>query len=263
MASVGYSQAYIHTRESGISYNLVKPPAGPPGSAGPWTTNAPYYALLAMAEALVTDNGAIVQDLNLGGSNSNVNVSTSGYAVYDAGNKTISRLVLVNAANGTSVDFTLPASVFRSSGNALVKFLAAATPEEETNISWGGETWSGPTVQDGKTTDKPSWVVPNQNLNGCAQKGCTFTAPGPSLAMVFLDDAQNRVIAAVNPTDPSTFPVNTNNGNGSTSSTGPTSGNGSTSTDGGGNTTGHSGAARLGPAALFVLGSLGFLGFLM
>ncbi|KAJ7207135.1 glycoside hydrolase family 79 protein, partial [Mycena pura] len=183
LASVGYSQAYIHTREAGISYNLVAPPAGPPGTAGAWTTNAPYYALLGMAEALRTDHGAIVQDLNLGGSVSDAAATTSGYAVYDADNKTVSRLVLFNWANA-STEFAVPASVFAPGGTALVKFLAAATPGEESAISWGGETW-GPGVGDGKSALAPGWVVPNQNLSGCAQSGCTFTAPGPSLAMVF------------------------------------------------------------------------------
>ncbi|KAJ7922967.1 hypothetical protein B0H13DRAFT_1981037 [Mycena leptocephala] len=169
MAVVGYAQ--------GIPYNLLAPPVGPPGTAGAWTTNSPYYSLLVMAEALRTDHGAIVADLNLGGSSTNPNVTSSAYAVYNQGNKTVSRLIIFNYAN--------------SSGTATVKFLAAATPEEETNISWGGETW-GPGVADGKTTVKPSWATPNVNLTGCSSSG-------PSLAMVFLDDAQNIVITTQNP----------------------------------------------------------------
>ncbi|KAF7310489.1 Glyco-hydro-79C domain-containing protein [Mycena chlorophos] len=218
MASVGYTQAYIHTREAGISYNIVKPPAGPAGSAGSWATNAPYYSLLVTAEALSTGDGAIVQDLNLAGSSTTTNVTTSGYAIYHASNKTLSRLVLINAANGSSTDFALPASVFQSSGTALVKFLSAATLDEETNISWGGETWSGADVTDGKSTQTPSWATPNQKLSGCSQNGCTFTAPGPSLSVVFLDDSQNRVIAAVNPTNPSTLSNQSSNLSSSTSS---------------------------------------------
>ncbi|KAF7306443.1 Glyco-hydro-79C domain-containing protein [Mycena indigotica] len=251
MASVGYSQAYIHTREAGISYNLIKPPTGPPGSAGAWVTNSPYYALLVAAEALVSDHGVIVQDLNLEGSSSNPNVTTSGYAIYNANNKTVSRLVLINAANGTSADFALPAAAFRSSGTALVKFLAAARPEEETNITWGGETWSGPQVTDGKATQKPAWAVPNQNLKDCAQNGCSVIVPGPSLAIVFLDGMQNRVIAAVNPSDPASVPVKVNNGS--------TSGSGNSNNGSGhnGGTKGHSGALSLqlsmGAGALFVL----------
>ncbi|KAJ7922990.1 hypothetical protein B0H13DRAFT_2655337 [Mycena leptocephala] len=208
MAVVGYAQAYIHTREGGISYNLLAPPVGPPGTAGAWTTNSPYYSLLVMAEALRTDHGAIVADLNLGGSSTNPNVTNSAYAVYNQGNKTVSRLIIFNYAN-SSQDFALPGSVFSSSGTATVKFLAAATPEEETNISWGGETW-GPGVTDGKSTLKPSWATPNVNLTGCSSSGCMFTAPGPSLAMVFLDDTQNTVVTTQTPTttgDNSTTPT--------------------------------------------------------
>ncbi|KAJ7275575.1 hypothetical protein B0H12DRAFT_1087914 [Mycena haematopus] len=198
MAVVGYSQAYIHTREAGISYNLLAPPVGPPGTAGAWKTNSPYYALLVMAEALRTDHGAYVADLNLGGSTTDANATSSAYAVYNMGNNTVSRLIIFNYAN-SSQEFALPASVFSSSGTALVKFLSAATPEEETNISWGGESWSGPQVTDGKTTIKPSWATPNQNLTGCSTNGCSFTAPGPSLSMVFLDNAQYTLITTPGP----------------------------------------------------------------
>ncbi|KAJ7806106.1 glycoside hydrolase family 79 protein [Mycena olivaceomarginata] len=212
MAVVGYGQAFIHTREGGIPYNLLAPPVGPPGTAGAWTTNSPYYSLLVMAEALRTDHGGIVSDLNLGGSTTNPAATSSAYAVYNQGNKTVSRLIIFNYGN-SSQDFQLPGSVFSSSGTALVKFLSAATPQEETQISWGGETWSGPEVTDGKSTQKPSWATPNQNLTGCSANGCTFTAPGPSLSMVFLDDAQYSAAVITTPT-----PSNTNSGSSASSS---------------------------------------------
>ncbi|KAF7377360.1 Glyco-hydro-79C domain-containing protein [Mycena sanguinolenta] len=159
MAVVGYSQAYIHTREAGISYNVLTPPAGPPGSAGAWSTNSPYYSLLVMAEGLRTDHGAYVDDLNLGNSATDANATSSAYAVYNIGNSSVSRLIIFNYAN-SSQEFALPASVFSSSGTALVKFLSAATPEEETNISWGGQTWSGSQVTDGLNPVTPSWATP-------------------------------------------------------------------------------------------------------
>ncbi|KAJ7480122.1 hypothetical protein B0H11DRAFT_2026611 [Mycena galericulata] len=198
MASVGYSQAYIHTREEGIPYNLLAPPLGPAGSPGPWTTNAPYYALLVMAEGLLTDQGGIVADLDLGGSTTNAQANSSAYAVYNAGNNTVSRLMIFNYGN-TSTEFALPSSVFSASGTALVKFLAAATPSETTDISWGGETW-GPGVTDGKSALTPSWAVPNVNLTSCSTSGCSFTAPGPSLSVVFLDNAQHTIISVPSPT---------------------------------------------------------------
>ncbi|KAJ7456464.1 glycoside hydrolase family 79 protein [Mycena latifolia] len=214
MASVGYTQAYIHTREAGISYNLLAPPPGPAGSAGAWTTNSPYYALLVMAEALLTDDGGIVADLDLGGSTTNPNATSSAYAVYNSGNKTVSRLIIFNYGND-STEFALPGSVFSSSGTALIKFLAAPTPEETTQISWGGETW-GPGVTDGKTTVKPSWAVPNTNLTGCSN-GCSFTAPGPSLAMVFLDNTQSAAITTPTSTGDNTTTTGKSGSSGSSS----------------------------------------------
>lgn len=169
-----------------------------------------------MAEGLLTDNGGIVADLNLGGSTTDAQANSSAYAVYNSGNKTVSRLMIFNYGN-TSTEFALPSSVFSASGNAVVKFLAAATPSETTNISWGwfsrfnmiyrglrglspgGETW-GPGVTDGKTTLSPSWAVPNTNLTGCSTNGCSFTAPGPSLSVVFLDNAQSSAITVPTPT---------------------------------------------------------------
>ncbi|KAJ7151560.1 hypothetical protein C8R46DRAFT_487773 [Mycena filopes] len=241
MATVGYSQAYLHTREAGISYNLLAPPAGPPGSAGSWTTNAPYYALLVVAEALRTDHGAYVADLDLGSSKTNAQALSSAYAVYNAGNNTVSRLVIFNYAN-SSQEFQVPASVFSSSGTALVKFLSAATPQEVTNIAWGGETW-GPGVSDGKTTLSPSWATPNVQLTGCTTSGCTFTAPGPSLAMVFLDNAQSEDITAQTP-------VITSNGTNSTS--------GSSGSDGGAKGKGGAAGLKVPLGALLSLVTLAF-----
>src|SRR6266567_1759006 len=77
MASVGYSAAYLHTRERGVSYNVFSPPGGPNGSPGPWTTNPPFYGLLVTAEALRSTNGSIVVDLDIGGSKENVNATAS------------------------------------------------------------------------------------------------------------------------------------------------------------------------------------------
>jgi hypothetical protein len=239
MATVGYSQAYIHTREAGIPYNIVAPPLGPAGSAGPWTTNAPYYPLLVMAEGLVTDGGAIVTDLDLGSSKTNAQATSSAYAVYNSGNQTVTRLIIFNYGN-TSTEFALPASVFAKSGTAVVKFLAAATPEETTQISWGGETW-GAGVSDGKSTTRPSWAVPNVNLTGCSSSGCSFTAPGPSLSMVFLDNAQSSVITTTTP------PSGTNNTT--------TSANNTTTTDKPGST-GASGAMSLNASLSALFGVL-------
>ncbi|KAJ7198927.1 glycoside hydrolase family 79 protein [Mycena rebaudengoi] len=199
LASIGYTSAFIHTREPGIPYNVLEPPVGPPGTAGAWTTNSPYYSLLAVAEALVTDHGAIVSDLDLGGSKTNDKATNSAYAIYNAGNKTVSRLVIFNYGT-TPTDFSLPSSVFTSS-TALRLLL----------ISWGGETW-GPGVTDGKTPASPSWATPNKQLTSCSS-GCSFTVPGTSVSVVFLDNAQFTTIAP--PT------TNTNNPNSNNTSPDP------------------------------------------
>ena len=58
LASVGYSAIHIHTRERGISYNVMTPPDGPVGSPGAWTTNPPFYAVLATAEPTPSPSSA-------------------------------------------------------------------------------------------------------------------------------------------------------------------------------------------------------------
>ncbi|KAH9931763.1 hypothetical protein B0H21DRAFT_781014 [Amylocystis lapponica] len=80
LASVGYSNAFLHTRELGVSYNLFDYPAG---ANDTWTTNPPFYALLAVAEALEGTNGSVVVDLNVQNSMADPNASVAGYAVYD------------------------------------------------------------------------------------------------------------------------------------------------------------------------------------
>ncbi|KAJ7098333.1 hypothetical protein C8R44DRAFT_888957 [Mycena epipterygia] len=191
LTSVGYSAAYLHTRERGISYNLVTPPAGGNGAPGNWTTNPPYYALLAVAEALRTDSGGIVVDLDLGSSPTD---QQAGYAVYDARNGSATRLVLFNYA-AAPARFDLPASLFanRTVKSALVKFLVAASgARETTEIAWGGKTFAG--VGDGLSAVDAAWAPLNENLE-CV-RGCSFDASAVSLAVVFLDNAQFAAIPA-------------------------------------------------------------------
>ena len=66
LASVGYSGAFIHTRERGVSYNLFDPPPNGDESAG-WTTGSTYYALLPVAEALSSSskNGSYIKDMEI------------------------------------------------------------------------------------------------------------------------------------------------------------------------------------------------------
>jgi hypothetical protein len=39
LATVGFSAAYVHEREPGITYNVFEAPKGPAGTQGNWTTN--------------------------------------------------------------------------------------------------------------------------------------------------------------------------------------------------------------------------------
>ena len=79
MASVGYSGAYLHTREHGVSYNVWDPPADPAGAPNTWTTNTNFYAMLAVTEALGKTGKARVADLGANGNN----MLTPAYVVYE------------------------------------------------------------------------------------------------------------------------------------------------------------------------------------
>lgn len=191
MASVGYSAAYLHTRERGISYNLFTPPDGPNGAPGPWTTNPPFYSLLVTAEALRSEsqNGSIVADLDISGSKENTSVDVSGYAVYDAVDSTVQQLVFFNFANvsssaGSSTSFDVPSGVFTANNgkNVLVKYLVGDSMQEKTNIGWGGETLAN--AGDGTLLAANStWAVPNTQVD--CTKGCTIEVPAPGMAVVF------------------------------------------------------------------------------
>lgn len=189
MASIGYSAAYLHTREKGVSYNIFSPPDGPNGEPGAWTTNAPYYALLVAAEALHSKNGSIVTDLNVQQSETDLGATVAGYAIYDASNSTVQQLVLFNYANVSSSDnsstiFSIPNNVFSSNTNknVTVKYLQANDLQEKTNIAWGGQTYLN--VGNGKAVStNASWAPANTEVD--CSNGCSIHVPGPGLAVVF------------------------------------------------------------------------------
>ena len=186
MASIGYSAAYIHTREQGVTYNMFSPPDGPNGAPGPWTTNPPYYGLLVVAEALSSTNGSIVVDLNVQQSQTDLGATVSGYAIYDAVNSTVQQLVLFNYANVSSSDnssatFSVPAQVFANT-TVTVKYLQAQSLQENLNIAWGGQSFVN--VGDGKPVSiNASWAPANAEVD--CSSGCSINVPGPGLAVVF------------------------------------------------------------------------------
>ncbi|EKM49897.1 glycoside hydrolase family 79 protein [Phanerochaete carnosa HHB-10118-sp] len=73
MASIDYSSTYLRTHELGMSYNLLESPAGVAGGAsvGSTNTNTNFYAMLAVAGALVNTNRSRILDLSIDGSQSN------------------------------------------------------------------------------------------------------------------------------------------------------------------------------------------------
>jgi len=185
LASVGYSAAHIHTREPGISYNLFTASDEPANSSSHWTTNPSFYGVLVTAEALRSENGAIVVDLNL--KHTLDSAQYGGYAVYDAGDKTVRQLVFFNYANVSASDnqkitFRVPEVTF-SSGmgkNLFVKYLTGESMGETTNISWGGLTYAN--VVNGNP-DNSTTALASIQVN--CSKGCDIDVPGPGLAVAF------------------------------------------------------------------------------
>jgi hypothetical protein len=185
LASLGYTAAYIHTRERGTVYNIFESPEGPAGSSGAWTTLPPYYALLAVGEALRSENGSIVVDLHIGNMQPNSNTSVAAYVVYNAAYSTVNRVVLFNYANGTASQFSLPSNIFPGSAktNVTVKYLTAPNVVEKVAITWGGGTFAG--VGDGEIVPATGpGTAMNQQLD--CSNGCTVNVPGPGMALVYV-----------------------------------------------------------------------------
>lgn len=63
-ASIGVAQVLLHNGGSGQFYNPFTPPPGNMSSFREWSTAAPYYSALIMAEAMAEQNSQ-VQDLLL------------------------------------------------------------------------------------------------------------------------------------------------------------------------------------------------------
>ncbi|KIY49365.1 hypothetical protein FISHEDRAFT_41784 [Fistulina hepatica ATCC 64428] len=199
LASVGYDNAYIHTRERGISYNLFIPPELAQVNTGTWYTSSPYYALLVLAEALQAPNGSFVVDLNVANSTTSGSATVGGYAVYDAQNQTkIRQLVLFNYNSSDAVSFDVSADLFWGSDNAsavTVKYLASSDAHEKINISWGGQSFAG--VGDGIAVDA-SWAQADISLD--CRDGCSVPVPVPAAAVVFVSESPDTTTST--PTQP-------------------------------------------------------------
>lgn len=196
MAAVGYTAVYIHTRERGVTYNVLTSPNVPNGSPGNWTTNPPFYGLLVAAEALSAPKGSIVVDLNLEQSKTSKNATVSGYVVYDAATSAVNRLVFFNYANTTSSapsysEFTVPANTFQKS-TVTVKYLVGNSLAEVKEIGWGGQTYAN--AGDGRAAHvNATWAPPNADVE--CSTGCTIRVPSPGMALVFPKDEFSKTMA--------------------------------------------------------------------
>ena len=205
MAVVGYSAAYLHTRERNVSYNLFNYPGN--GVNG-WTTGSVYYSYFPILQGLQSYNGSRVVDLGLN------TTSAAGYGIYDKNTSELYRMILINfqdSGNGP-VGFVIPKSSPRAGGgkNTTVKFLTATSLHEVSDISWSGQTWNG--VQDGK----PVSLGRDADLIRVDMSASyTLQIPSPGLAVVMFEKPL-----------PNGEPSGGGNGSGSSS--------GSTSTNGGG-----------------------------
>jgi hypothetical protein len=193
LASVGYGAAFVHTRERGISYNVFASPNDT--SASQWTINPPFYALLVASEAMQSNNGSYVVDLNADNSTSNPNATLAAYGIYEQG-QSIRQLVLFNYDTSPST-FTVPSS---GSKNTLVRYLSSSGSGEKTNIAWGGQTYAG--TGDGKIVKSDaSWAAADTTVD--CTNGCDVNVPAPGIAVVFLAGAPSQTSASDAPSQTS------------------------------------------------------------
>ncbi|KAF4602120.1 hypothetical protein EYR40_005324 [Pleurotus pulmonarius] len=189
LASMGYVAAYLHTRERGITYNIFSPP-NTPDLSGNWTTGPSFYSLLVTAEVLSSDNGSFVTDMNLQNSTVDGKATVSAYAIHDAGDSSLRRIVLFNYANSSDpATFAFAAGDFPTTAGVdrvTVKYLSATSAEEKQRISWGGQSFA--TSGDGTLVtpsgDDAQWAVPNSQID--CTNGCTVNVTGPGVAVVMV-----------------------------------------------------------------------------
>ena len=216
MAVVGYSAAYLHTRERNISYNLFDYPGD---DVDGWTTKPTYYSYFPILQAFQSHNGSRVVDLGLSQD------SAAGYGVYDKETSELYRMILINFKDGNgTVDFVIPSGGSRAGGgkNVTVKFLTAPSIREGSNISWSGKTWRG--VKDGNPVDSGrDEDLTHVNISG----SYTLKIPSPGLAVVVFEK---------------TLPRGEPSGGGHADNT-PTSGNSTSGNSGASNQGGSAGSA--------------------
>jgi len=181
LASVGYSAAYLHTRERNITYNLYQYPGD--GVDG-WTTLPMFYSYLPVLNALQSHNGSKVVDLNLEDSMTTPNSTNAAYGFYDATTSELYRMIFINLADGGgNVQYTIPQGALpQTDYNITVRYLTAPSTREKWDITWGGRTWRG--AGDGNPLD----ATTGQDLSLDCSAGCTVNVPSPGLALVLTNE---------------------------------------------------------------------------
>lgn len=176
-ASLNYAAVHLHTRESGIKYNLFDPPTSESSTEPNWRTGSPYYGALFLSE-IMSPNGSIVADLNLNNSITNQFSKVAAYGVHNR-NGTVSKLAVFNYASGEQSFRILPGVAKK----LYYRVLTAPSLQEKVEISWAGQT-----------------VRLNGQLEGNqvtetvdCQDGCVLKAPGPAALLVAIDDAHKEL----------------------------------------------------------------------
>ena len=180
LASVGYSAIYLHTRERNVTYNLYDYPGD--GVDG-WTTLPMSYSYLPVLNALQSNNGSKVVDLNLENSMNKIGGTNAAYSIYDATTSEPYRLAFISFANGGgNVQYTIPPNTLPQTGNNVtVRYLTAPSIQEKWDITWGGKTWKG------ATDGNPLNSTTGQDLSLDCSVGCTVKVPNPGLALVLVN----------------------------------------------------------------------------
>ena len=177
LASVGYSGAYIHTRESGVTYNLFDPGNGTNTN---WTTLPSFYSLLPVAELLHGAKGAYVLDMNL---TNTTNANVAGYTIYDSSGAPAA-LALFNYADQGSQAASFLVPQISSTGpdrQVFVRTLTAPSLSEKSQISWGENSFDG--VGDGVLVSAKG--TPDHQVS--CDAGCTVQVPSPGFAIVWVN----------------------------------------------------------------------------
>jgi hypothetical protein len=187
MASMGYVAAYIHTRERGVSYNLIESPLD---TSQPWLTYPTFYSVLAVAELLDVEGGSIVVDLDIEQSRS-TNASSAGYGVYDT-EATLQSIALFNYSNDTkqfALEDLIHGQFLNQAQFPHVRFLSAPSLTERYNVSWAGKTFEGSVGDGNPILGEDWWAFQDQELS-CNTLNCGLDVPGPSLAVIFLNSGK-------------------------------------------------------------------------